>query len=259
MLKHLLTLCLFIGAVNISFAQTAPAHQALDAETLKKANDPMAHTKTFNIHNYIISSINGAPDYAGNQLLFRYAQPIGKFIIRATMPVIMSSAPNESPKTGLGDLNIFGMYVLEKNGNKLGFGPQITMPTGTNNRGSEKWQAGVSALAFFARNPVFQGGALLQWQMDFAGSSNAPHINQITSQLFGILQVGSGFYLRSTGIWSFDLEGGNYNIPLGLGAGKIVKVGSVILNIFAEPQFSVVSGGTGQPRVQTFIGFNTQF
>jgi len=65
--------------------------------------------------------------------------------------------------------------------------------------------------------------------------------------------------LRSTGIWSFNLENGDYNVPIGLGVGKVVKVNKIVFNIFAEPQFTVLAEGLGQPKFQTFVGFNTQF
>ncbi len=251
---------LMIGFLMFCTATGLQAQQGgLDAETLKKANDPMAHTKAFNLHNYIVSDLYGMPDYGGNQLLFRYAQPIGKFLLRGTLPVQTSSGPDISPESGLGDFNLFAIYAVEKNGNKFGVGPLITAPSGTNGFSSDKWQAGVAALAFLANNPLLQTGTLLQWQTDFAGSSNAKDIDLLTAQIFGIWQIGGGTYLRSTGIWSFDLTNGNYNIPLGLGVGKVIKVGGVVFNIFAEPQFSVLAKGEGQAKFQTFVGFNTQF
>ncbi len=260
--KKILIICALMLCITISLkAQNGPvAHGALDAETLKKANDPMAHTKAFNLHNYIISDLYGMPDYGANQLLFRYAQPIGKFLLRGTLPIMTSSGPEINPESGLGDFNLFAIYAIEKGGNKFGVGPLITAPTGTNGFSSDKWQAGLAALAFFASNPLLQSGALLQWQTDFAEtSSSAKEVDMLTAQLFGIWQIGGGTYLRSTGIWSFDLTNGNYNIPLGLGIGKVVKVNSIVFNIFAEPQFSVLAKGEGQPKFQTFVGFNTQF
>ncbi len=261
LLKHVF-ICFLVSCATMGLnAQTAAtAHGGLDAETLKKANDPMAHTKAFNLHNYIVSDLYGMPDYGANQLLFRYAQPIGKFLLRGTLPIMTSSGPGVSPESGLGDFNLFAIYAIEKETNKFGVGPLITAPTGTNGFSSDKWQAGVAALAFFAGNPQFQSGTLLQWQTDFAETSdNAKEVDMLTAQLFGIWQIGGGTYLRSTGIWSFDLTNGNYNVPLGLGIGRVIKVGGVVFNIFAEPQFSVLAKGEGQPKFQTFVGFNTQF
>ncbi len=263
-MKKLFISALFlIGAMGTWAQEAQPQpqmHGGLDAETLKKANDPMAHTKAFNVHDYIVSSVYGAPDVTQNQLMFRYAQPVGKFLLRGTLPVITANAPTIEPESGLGDFNLFAIYAMEFGGNKLGVGPLVTAPTGTNGFSQDKWQAGLAALAFFAKNHTFQAGTLLQWQTDFAETSdNAKDVNLLTAQLFGMWQLGSGTYLRSTGIWSFDLEGDNYNIPVGLGIGKVIKVNNVVFNIFAEPQFSVYAKGTNQSRFQTFVGFNTQF
>lgn len=256
MKKVLFSALFFLGTMGL-WAQT---QGELDAETLKKANDPMAHTKAFNVHNYIVSNIYGAPDAGANQLLFRYAQPLGKFLLRATLPVVTSIAPTAEPQSGLGDLNLFAIYSMNFDGNKLGIGPLITAPTASGDRfGQGKWQVGAAALAFFARNHIFQAGTLLQWQVDFAGDKDRAHVNLLTAQLFGMWQLGGGTYLRSTGIWSFDLEGKNYNIPLGLGIGKVIVIKKAVFNIFAEPQFSVYAKGSNQTRFQTFIGFNTQF
>jgi len=86
----------------------------------------------------------------------------------------------------------------------------------SNATGAGKWQAGLSALAFFAKSHQLQVGALLQWQSSFAGDEDRADISIITSQVFFIWQIGSGYYLRITGVWLFNLEDtGNYNVPIG--------------------------------------------
>ena len=71
--------------------------------------------------------------------------------------------------------------------------------------------------------------------------------------------MGSGYYLRSSGIWAFNLESGDFAVPVGLGVGKVLKVGSTVLNAFVEPQYSIVDDGLNQPQFQVFMGFNMQF
>lgn len=238
----------------------ASAKPAIDDETLKRANDPLANVKAFNIQDYYASRLYGRPDAQMNQLLPRYAQPFGNFLFRATMPIITSSVADQEPVTGFGDLNLFAIYCLPaRNGNKFGIGPNLTIPTGTNNLGQGKWQTGISALAFFARSRIIQIGSLLQWQTSFAGDEDRPDVSLLIPQLFCFWQIGGGTYLRSTGILSFDLTNGHYNIPVGLGIGKVIPAGKVVFNIFAEPQLSVAAEGAGQPAFQTFFGFNTQF
>ncbi|MDR2954341.1 MAG: hypothetical protein LBV43_04595 [Prevotella sp.] len=257
MKKLIITAFFLTGALGL-WAQQPQG--ALDAEMLKKANDPMANTKAFNLHNYIIPSIYGEPDMFSNQLMFRYAQPIGKFLVRGTLPVVTVAQSDSPAESGLGDFSLFAIYTWEFGGNKIGVGPLMAAPTATKDMfGQGKWQAGLSAMAFFANNHIIQYGTLLQWQADFAGDEDRAHVNLLTAQLFGTWQIGGGTYLRSTGIWSFDLENNVYNIPVGLGIGKVIKVNNVVFNIFAEPQFSVYAKGTGGSRFQTFVGFNTQF
>jgi hypothetical protein len=60
--------------------------------------------------------------------------------------------------------------------------------------------------------------------------------------------------LRSTATWNFDLKRGSYCIRLGVGVGKIWKIGKETYNVFAEPQWTV-----GVPKFQVFLGLNVQF
>lgn len=259
--KHCVICLLCLMCTMLSHSQEAkPRPGALDEEELKKANNPMAKTKAFNVHNYMVSSLYGVEDASVNQLIARYSQPVGKVLLRLSMPFIVSSMPGDAPVTGLGDFNMFAIYSFpSKSGNQFGIGPSLTAPTATKDLGQGKWQTGVSVLAFFAKSHIVQIGSLLQWQISFAGEEDRPDVSLFTPQVFFIWQLGGGTYLRSTGVWSFDLYSGHYNVPLGLGLGKVVKAGGVVFNIFAEPQLSVLAVGAGQPKFQTFIGFNTQF
>jgi len=65
--------------------------------------------------------------------------------------------------------------------------------------------------------------------------------------------------LRSAPLWVFDLENDTYNIPLGLGIGKVVKKGNTVFNMFIEPQFTVLHKGVGQPELTIFAALNLQF
>ena len=74
-----------------------------------------------------------------------------------------------------------------------------------------------------------------------------------------MLQLGKGTYLRSAPIWLFDLENDTYNIPFGVGVGKILKVDRTVFNMFIEPQWTVLHDGVGQPEFTVFAGINLQF
>ena len=235
----------------------------LSANELKNANNPLAPKTMINIHNYFVPSLHGLPDVTLNNLNIRVSQPVGRFFLRASLPVNTISAAGASPRSDIGDLSIFGIYTFPNisPGVIFGVGPVVTLPTGGGEFGLDKWQAGLSAVVFLAKSPVLQFGTLLQWQMSFAdaGHRGAPDVNTLTPQIFAMWQLGAGTYLRSTGTWSVNLGDGNYNIPLGLGIGKVVKAGGTIFNLFIEPQYSMLAHGIGQPKLQIFAGINTQF
>ena len=102
-------------------------------------------------------------------------------------------------------------------------------------------------------------GMLLQWQHSFAGQSSRPDVQTLTAQPFVIFNLPQGWYLRSTGVWTFDLQHGNYYVPVGFGAGKAWKDGKTIFNAFIEPQYSVLHAGSGVPQWTIFAGLNMNF
>ena len=57
----------------------------------------------------------------------------------------------------------------------------------------------------------------------------------------------------------FGIENDKYNVPAGLGIGKVVSTSKAVFNLFAQPQYTILSRGAGQPELQIFIGVNTRF
>ena len=254
----------FILGTGIMLA-AIPVH-ADETSDLAQANNPLANMKALNFHDYYIGELTESDDSA-NQFWVRYAQPLSlgetKWLVRASLPVNSYPTPPDGEKeTGIGDFNLFAAYLFDT-GNpaiSFGIGPQITAPTATEDAlGSEKWSAGFANVLFNATSPVFQYGYLLTWQASFAGEDDRDDVNMAAFQPFAMYQLGGGTYLRSTGIWAYNLENDNYSIPVGLGVGQVVKKGDTVYNIFIEPQFSVADSGPGQPDWQVFVGFNMQF
>jgi hypothetical protein len=175
------------------------------------------------------------------------------------VPISTRPDPTGGYNTGLGDINLFDIFLLSHSDVQIGVGPLITAPTATDpSLGTGKWQGGLAAVAVNA-TPAHLLGALVQWQHSFAGQSGRPTTQSLTAQPFAIFNLPGGWYIRSTGIWSFDLQHGTYYIPVGLGAGKAWKSGSTIYNAFIEPQYSVAHSGAGLPQVTIFAGINLTF
>ena len=252
-----------ISATVLSAVLAVPLMaQAPTAEQQAQANNPLASFKTFNMHNYYVPKLFGIPDQTSNTFWFRYAQPVGRFLVRASLPIatVPSASATGDPESGLGDLNAFATYLaISRPQTSLGIGPIITIPTASNDAlGTGKWQGGVAVIAFHVASPQLQIGGLVTWQGSFAGDENRENTSILATQPFAMFQLGGGTYLRSTGIWLFDLENGNFSMPYGLGIGHVLKSGNMMYNIFAEPQFTVLHNGVGQPAIQFFFGLNIQ-
>lgn len=240
--------------------------QGTDADAQAQANNPLAAFKTFNLQNQYTGSLTGSNSTA-NSFYLRGALPVtafgGEWLVRATLPINSFPDPvNGGNTNGVGDFNVFAAYLIETGNPHLSFGvgPQITAPTATQDAtGSGKWSAGLANVLFNTATPGFQWGYLLTWQASFAGDSNRADVNAGAFQPILVKQLSKGWYLRSTAIWTYDFETDNYNIPIGLGAGRVVKTPKAIVNYFIEPQWSVASRGTGQADWGVFAGINFQF
>jgi hypothetical protein len=241
----------------------------LSAEETAKANNPLANTKAFNLQNYYIPSIYEDANLKANSMLVRYASPFmqGKILVRFTLPLSTNPSGydgNGKPtyRSGIGDLNFFATYTLSDPNAKtlIGVGPQVVIPTGSNVfTSSGKWQLGGAFIVFNAASPAFQWGFLATYQVSIAGQSDRPTTSLLIVQPFGIFQLGKGAYLRSTALWNFNLENHAYNVPIGVGAGHVMKADKLVFNIFLEPQFTMLHDGAGQPALQIFGGINCQF
>jgi hypothetical protein len=237
-----------------------------NSDAAAQANNPIANMKAVNFHDYYIGELTESDENA-NQFWLRYAQPFSvaktNWIMRASLPVnTYPTPPNGDKDTGLGDLNVLAAYLMDigKPGVSFGIGPQLTMPTATDDDlGSEKWSAGFANVLFNAESKTFQYGYLLTWQVSFAGDSDRTDVNVAAFQTFSFYQLGGGTYLRATPIWAYNLENDDYSIPLGLGIGQVIKRNKTVFNVFIEPQISVFDSGPGFPEWQIFVGFNMQF
>ena len=257
--------CLAASAVWCATAFSSGAYAQASADDTNKSNNPLNLAPSFNTQDYYIPSLFGVGGHT-NDLLLRPTVPVGPIgpigvpeIFRATVPVSTRPDPTGGYDTGLGDINLFDIFLLSQSDVQIGVGPLITAPAATDpSLGSGKWQGGLAAVAVSAtRAHLF--GALVQWQHSFAGQSGRPTTQSLTAQPFAIFNLPEAWDIRSTGIWTFDVQHGTYYIPVGLGAGKAWKSGSTIYNAFVEPQYSVAHSGPGVPQVTIFAGLNLTF
>jgi hypothetical protein len=227
---------------------------------VKQANNPVASLMALNLQNYYASQLSERADDAANNFILRFAAPFGPILARVSLPVVTTSAPDTSV-SGLGDLNVFVTWRLTdaKSPTTFAVGPLYVAPTATYDAlGAGKHQLGGAVILMESVGPLLCG-TLLQYQHSIAGGESRAETSVLTPQLFAILQAGGGTYLRSAPIATFDLESGNYYVPLGLGVGHVIKIQGVAINAFIEPQFTVLSHGPRQPLFQVLSAVNFQF
>lgn len=259
-IRHTLRSLAFVTALSPLFAQAAVSN-----DEANKSNNPLNPAPGLNFQDYYSPDFYDTA-YQRNDFLLRAASPLPANsvvpvpqILRATLPVSTVDAGAQS-ETGLGDFNIFDIFLLKTEGTQLGLGPLITAPTASDDLlGTGKWQAGLAAVAV---QPLSKGlfAGLLQWQSSFAGDEDRADVQTLTAQPLLIYNLPDGWYLRSTGIWTFDMVNNHHYIPVGAGAGKVWKAGSVIMNGFVEPQWTVIHDDGGvQPKFVVFAGLNLTF
>ena len=251
-----------IAAALLCLAGAAGAQEKTpESDVAAQANNPLAKIQAFNLQNYYIPAMSEAADQTANTFWLRYAQPVGRWLVRLSLPVSRLPAGDGTTASGLGDFNAFAAYLFKtKPGVSVGVGPQLTAPTASaDETGTGKWQGGLAAVYFNATSAAMQWGALVTWQADFAGDAERKGTSVLAVQPFYFLQMGKGLYARSTAIAVFDLENDTYNVPVGIGIGQVVPTKGAIFNVFVESQYTVLAHGARQPELQIFVGFNTQF
>ncbi|MBW2376930.1 MAG: hypothetical protein JRF55_13245 [Deltaproteobacteria bacterium] len=237
-----------------------------EQDQVNTANNPLADLMAVSLHNYYFPKLNGIPEESANTFWLRLVTPVWRLIPRVSLPIKVTPAPDpiasgDNKITGIGDLNIFATFVVTPDASPamFGIGPIYTAPTASDDAlGNGKHEIGVAALTVWTKGVILVGG-LVNYQIGVGGDSNRPRTQFIAAQPFFMLQLGSGYYLRSAPIWFFDIEQPTYNVPFGLGAGKVVITEKVVFNLFIEPQFAMALRGVGQPAVQIFAGMNMQF
>ncbi|MDU9005466.1 hypothetical protein [Sedimentitalea todarodis] len=255
----------FIAVIAASIISNGGIAAAQDAGA--QANNPLANTTAFNIQNYYIGELTGDSDKDANQFILRYAKPFSlgdsNWLMRLSVPVsTLPVGTNMSDVTDLGDIDVFAAYLFDT-GNpavSFGIGPEIVAPTAQDDRlGNEQWQVGFANVYFNATSSKFQYGYLLTYRNGIGDTNGRERVKLAALQPFGFYQLGQGWYTGSAPAWTFDLDNGDYNIPLGLRLGKVIQANDTVYNMFVEPQYSVAHEGDGQPKWQIFFALNMQF
>lgn len=247
-----------VAAVLFSGCQ-AEAQSGADS-IQNTANNPLTPKSAIQLQDYYQPFLAGQPAHGANQGIVRTVLPYDIMgvdqLARASLPVISNVWSPEGALNGIGDLTVFSMAVFPLDFGRVGIGPLIVAPTASDSSlGYRKWQAGAQTV-LSAPHKWGLTSALTSYQQSFDGK-----LQTLVVQPVVFYNLEGGLYLRSTGIASFNFgETSNAVVPVGLGLGRVTQLANgTVVNMFVEPQYSVVQGGTGVPSFQIFAGLIIQF
>ncbi|BAT42828.1 hypothetical protein PS042_16795 [Escherichia albertii] len=251
LLTKTFTVCL------ICFPACSFAEDAVD-----KANNPLHLATSFAVQDYYTPGLYNSDQHT-NDMLLRATVPISggdlipvPQIMRLTVPISTRPQLTGGYDSGIGDINLFDIFLLKQQGIKLGIGPLLTANSAAQDElGTGQWQAGLAAVVVDTM-PRWLRGALIQWQKSFTGDNDRNHVETATLQPFLIYKMSKGWFLRSSGTWTWNVKTDDYYIPAGLGIGRAMPIGNYIVNSFIEPQWTVAHSGDYQPQFTIYAGIS---
>jgi hypothetical protein len=248
--KLIINLSIFLFACSISFAQ-GESNQDLT----KQAQNPIANLMSFPFQNNINYKMGPDSNRIQNILNIQPVIPLydGRLITRTILPLYWNPDYTQESGTnfGVGDLLFTAFYAPKSKGVTWGVGPVIQFPTGAPDVTTGKWCAGPSFVALVMPGQWVIGG-LINNIWSFAGQKNKPDINFFTFQPFINYNL-PGFYFTFQPIITanWEAESGNqWTVPVGLGLGKLIKLGGKLpVNINASYFYNVIRPDYG-PQYQ---------
>jgi hypothetical protein len=243
-------------------------HSHGDTNTLKqlqaKLNNPLSSLWSLQLQNNFQLN-RGSPSTGTTrgsyEMLFQPAMPVPltEDITWISRPIF--SVAN-TPYFSKGDWNrtsgvgpfTYETWFLPTKAEKLqlAFGGVFEMPMGTRDElSSRKYSAGPSGVFVYKHKDWIVGG-LANWLFSFSGSDKRQDVNEMQFQYF-ITYAGlpDHWQINSSPTITYDrkAKGGNaWAVPIGIGLGKMVKLGKLPVKLQFEYDYYVVHPNDFGPR-----------
>ena len=206
-----------------------------ESDLAKRAQNPVADLISLPFQNN--TNVDWGPrDQTQNVLNIQPVVPfkLGEdwnLITRTILPVVQQPVPGDDSVFGLGDTVVTGFFSPRASkGLVWGVGPVALLPTSTDDAlGAGEWGGGAGAVALLLRGPWVAGG-LVQNVWSFESSA----VNQLLLQPFVNYNLRDGWYLVTAPILTANWEapsGERWTIPIGGGAGKVMRFGKQPVNV----------------------------
>lgn len=254
----------FWAEVQPSAAHAADGKDAMSADELsRQLNNPVSSVWSMVFQNNYTQLKSGSQDVPGwdegddkwfYNLNFQPVLPLPMtrdwnlinrpvFPFFADRPVLKSGGFDEAD--GLGDVTLVSLLSPAKTAGSFlwGFGPSFIFPTASKDElGQEKWQAGPAAVGLYLGKKWIFGTFPQHW-WSYAGNDDRESTSQTNIQYFvwrlfpGQWQVGTAPNILID--WEAD-DDNKLTLPVGLGVGKLVKIGGLPIKFILEGQYAVI-------------------
>lgn len=232
-------------------------------EIARQVNNPVASLWQLTFDNQIVGLDGGdleglEPSYSGSfepvlsvdlsrlgLVGFDWAADF-RLVTQLTVPIIEtvpepSDGAGKTRKSGFGDIELAGVVSPNRlEGLVWGVGPTFIFPSASDNAlGQGKWQAGPAAVTGYV-GEKWTGYAVAQQWWSFAGEDDRPDTSQLCLEYALIRNLAQrwqlGFQPTMTVDWKAP-RGNKVSFPVGLGVGKIVRIGELPVQIWLEADF----------------------
>ncbi|BEQ13807.1 hypothetical protein [Desulfoferula mesophila] len=240
--------------------KAAPHEQMSLDQVSNELNNPL--TSLWSINNEFDFQYYGG-DAGGDELQavwqFRPVMPVDLgnnwiYVNRPTIPVVFqqpyfnTSSFSWDEDSGLGDIQYLGLIGKSlPNGVVWAGGFTSSFPSASPSvLGSGKWSVG-PAFAVATLQKKYVLGALYQQWWSVAGQEDRDNVNFSALQVFYFLNFANGWQVGGSPVlsanWMADSDN-RYNVPVGLGVFKTLRLGRLPVRIGVEYDYSVVQEDT---------------
>jgi hypothetical protein len=252
------------------WAQDPAAGEPSDAEIAEMVNNPLSHLwmlATQDDFFWMDGDVDGADKIHANVLTAMPIMPMQltedyKLILRPWVPLVSTDFPRNagdvywddglpgndpiptgvrdtSWDTGLGDMGFWAAIASNEAAKPpfvWGVGLTAQFDTASEDQfGSGRNSVGPMGLAFYVGEEWIVGGLFQHW-WDYAGDDDRGHVNKTNFQYVLFYRLTPETKIGMSPNVIVDWQNDTYDLPVGLGANTLVKIGSLPITVGVEVQ-----------------------
>jgi hypothetical protein len=210
---------------------------------------------------------NGLPRPAGNDdyVQLRIVAPVPLKSFTLLPRLTLRHYENSAGESGMGNTELFALVVPKKwdwGVGRVGIGPLVTMP-GSEKVAKDEWGYGLAAAAVNTSGRWFYG---LLFTQSWRGvdptvlTAEESDTNPLGIAPFLNFRLDNGWYLGNGDmVLRYDWNSGEFYMPIGLRAGKVLVKPTSSWNFYVEYQTTLIKSNWNGAAVQDSWRFNVSY